>query len=162
MEHLCNTESEMMNTWTTLLLAVSLVLSRQTAAAQPAVNQIGLELLQGEFAVCALEKSANIPDWALTTTPVSITRSQAALSIIASDNIVPQGINCDRGWRTFAVGFTTPSTFGVVAAFARPLARKHISIHWISSSPTDYLMVKQTNLETAIRVLSAEGHPIRR
>jgi len=151
----------MMNTWTTLLLAVSLVLSRQTAA-QPAVNQLGLGLLQGEFAVCALEKSTKIPDWALTTTPVSITRSQAALSIIAPNNIVPQGINCDRGWRTFEVGFNPPSVFGVVAAFARPLARRHISIHWISSSPTDYLMVKQANLETAIRVLSAEGHPIRR
>ena len=90
----------MMNTWTTLLLAVSLVLSRHTAA-QPAVNQLGLGLSQGEFAVCALEKSTKIPDWALTTTPVSITRSQAALSIIAPNNIVPQGINCDRGWRTF-------------------------------------------------------------
>src|SRR5438552_1783182 len=116
----------MMNTWTTLLLAVSLVLSRQTAA-QPAVNQLGLGLLQGEFAVCALEKSTKIPDWALTTTPVSITRSQAALSIIAPNNIVPQGINCDRGWRTFEVGFNPPSVFGVVAAFARPLARKHIA-----------------------------------
>jgi len=88
--------------------------------------------------------------------------SQAALSIIAPNNIVPQGLNCDRGWRTFEVGFNPPSVFGVVAAFARPLAREHISIHWISSSPTDYLMVKQANLETAIRVLSAEGHPIRR
>ena len=47
-------------------------------------------------------------------------------------------------------------------AFARPLAREHISIHWISSSPTDYLMVEQKNLETAIRVLSAQGHSIRR
>jgi hypothetical protein len=151
----------MMNTWTTQLFAVSLVLSQQTAAL-PAVNQLGLELLQGEFAVCALDKSANIPDWALATTPVSITRSQAALSIIAPNNIVPQGIHCDRGWRTFEVGFNPPSVSGVVEAFARPLARERISIHWISSSPTDYLMVKQTNLEAAIRVLSAEGHPIRR
>ena len=150
-----------MNTWTTLLFAVSLVLSQQTAAL-PAVNQLGLELLQGEFAVCALGKSANIPDWALATTPVSITRSQAALSIIAPNNIVPQGIHCDRGWRTFEVGFNPPSVSGVVEAFARPLARERISIHWISSSPTDYLMVKQTNLEAAIRVLSAEGHAIRR
>lgn len=150
-----------MNTRTTLLLAVSLVWSRQTAT-QPVVNQIGLELLQGEFAVCALEKSADIPGWALTATPVSITRSQAALSIIAPNNIVPPGINCDRGWRTFEVGFNPPSVSGVVESFARPLAHRRISIHWISSSPTDYLMVKQRNLETAIRALSAEGHPVRR
>ena len=75
---------------------------------------------------------------------------------------MPQGTNCARGWRTFEVGFNPPSAFGVVEAFARPLAREHISIHWISSSPTDYLMVEQKNLETAIRVLSAQGHSIRR
>jgi len=73
-----------MNTLTTLLLAASFVLSPQTTT-QPVVNQIGLELLPGEFAVCALERSAKIPDWALSTTPISITRSQAALSIISPE-----------------------------------------------------------------------------
>lgn len=62
----------------------------------------------------------------------------------------------------FEVGFNPPEAFGVVEAFARPLAQQHISIHWISSSPTDYLMVEQQNVEAAIHALSAEGHPIRR
>ena len=62
----------------------------------------------------------------------------------------------------FEVGFNPPNVFGVVKAFARPLARRHISIHWICSSPTDYLMVEQQNLESAIRALSAAGHPISR
>jgi hypothetical protein len=129
---------------------------------QPIVNQIGLELLPGEFLVCRLEKNAKVPDWAMTTTPSSISRSSAALSIIAPAHAVLKGTNCAGGWRMFEVGFNPPEAFGVVEAFARPLADQRISIHWISSSPTDYLMVEQQNLETAIRVLTAAGHQIRR
>ena len=126
------------------------------------VNHIGLQLLPGEFQVCRLGNTASIPHWAMTGTPISITRSSEALSIIAPANLVPPGINCAKGWRMFEVGFNPPEAFGVVESFARPVAEQHISIHWISSSPTDYLMVEQQNVEAAIHVLSAAGHPIHR
>ena len=144
-----------------VLLAVCSMSAAQTAK-PPVANNIGLELLPGEYVVCRLDKNATIPDWASTAVPVSITRSPAALSIIARASVVPPGVSCARGWRMFEVGFNPPEVSGVVEGFARPLANEHISIHWISSSPTDYLMVEQQNLEAAIRALSAAGHPIRR
>lgn len=151
----------MMKALSAILLALTCVAAAQENN-QLLVNQIGLELLPGEFLVCRLQKNATIPEWAVAATPISITRSREALSIIAPANAVPRGSNCKKGWRTFEVGFNPPELFGVVEAFARPLAQQHISIHWISSSPTDYLMVEQTNLKAAIHVLSAAGHPIRR
>ncbi len=147
------------------VLSVVLVTIACISAAQEnqlLVSHIGLQLLPGEFLVCRLEKSATIPHWAMRGTPISITRSSEALSIIAPAHLVPRGTDCAKGWRMFEVGFNPPAASGVVEAFARPLAQQHISIHWISSSPTDYLMVEQQNVETAIHVLSAEGHPIHR
>lgn len=148
-----------------VLSAIVLTITCVSAAQQKnesVVNHIGLKLLPGEFFVCRLQKNATIPKWAVTSTPMSITRSEEALSIIAPARVVPRGTNCAKGWRTFEVGFNPPEAFGVVEAFARPLAQERISIHWISSSPTDYLMVEQKNLETATHVLSAAGHEIER
>ena len=147
------------------LSAMVLTMTCVSAAQQnneSVVSHIGLQLLPGEFLVCRLQKSATIPNWATAATPISITRSGQALSIIAPATVVPRGTNCAKGWRTFEVGFNPPEAFGVVEAFARPLAQERISIHWVSSSPTDYLMVEQKNLEAAIHALSAAGHPIQR
>ena len=87
------------------------------------VNHIGLQLLPGEFLVCRLPKNAAIPKWASSATPISITRSREALSIVAPASLVPRGTDCAKGWRTFQVGFHRPEAYGVVEAFARPLAQ---------------------------------------
>src|SRR5215472_8515843 len=73
------------------------------ASAASGANQLGLILLKGEFAVCALERRAAVPAWASDVVPVSITRSTVALSIIAPAAVVPRGTVCDKQWRAFEV-----------------------------------------------------------
>ncbi|HEX6503969.1 MAG TPA: hypothetical protein VF011_12015 [Terriglobales bacterium] len=97
----------MMKALSAILLALTCVAAAQENN-QLLVNQIGLELLPGEFLVCRLQKNATIPEWAAAATPISITRSREALSIIAPANAVPRGTNCKKGWRTFEVGFNPP------------------------------------------------------
>ena len=129
---------------------------------QPVSNRLGLTLLKGEFAVCALDTRAAIPRWASDIVPVSITRSSAALSVIAAAAVVPRGTDCDKQWRAFEVERNAPSAVGVIAGFSQPLAAARISIHWISSSPADYMLVKEKDLERAIQVLVDAGHPVAR
>jgi len=47
------------------------------------------------------------------------------------------------------------SLTGILASLANPLAEAEISIFAISTFNTDYLLVKNDNLEKAVKVLSA-------
>jgi hypothetical protein len=54
------------------------------------------------------------------------------------------------------------SLTGVMLALVAPLAEARISIFAFSTFDTDYLMVKESNLEKAIRALTDAGHEVRR
>ena len=49
---------------------------------------------------------------------------------------------------------------GVMASLAMPLAEAGISIFPVSTFDTDYLLVKETDVERAILALSATGHSV--
>lgn len=49
---------------------------------------------------------------------------------------------------------------GVVASLSRPLAEAGIGIFVISTFDTDYLLVKDNDLEKAVVALRAAGHSV--
>lgn len=72
---------------------------------------------------------------------------------------VPQGIQYETDWRCLRVaGPLDFSLVGVIASLAGTLADAEISVFVISTFDTDYLLVKQTDLEAAGRALRAAGH----
>ncbi len=122
-----------------------------------------LSVLQGTFAICKFDKDARVPDWALTGNFISITRTLEELSILCLQDKIPEGTPCDGGWRCLKVeGPLDLSAGGIVASFAGPLAQAGISILVASTFDTDYVLVKEKDLEKAVFVLSREGHTIRR
>jgi hypothetical protein len=52
------------------------------------------------------------------------------------------------------------SLTGIIASLATPLAHAGISIFVVSTYDTDYLLIKEKDLERAILVLSQEGHQV--
>jgi hypothetical protein len=54
------------------------------------------------------------------------------------------------------------SATGVLASFATPLAREGISLFALSTYDTDYLLVKDQQLEKVVRVLKENGHKVLR
>jgi len=52
------------------------------------------------------------------------------------------------------------SCVGILALLSVPLAKAQVSIFAVSTYDTDYLLVKEKDLERAICVLSHEGHII--
>ena len=52
------------------------------------------------------------------------------------------------------------SQIGVLASLVNPLAEAGISVFAISTFDTDYLMVKQTDLDKATAALRQTGHSI--
>lgn len=114
--------------------------------------------MPGTFAICRLDSDAPIPEWAHIGF-FSITRTPDELSIVCKEEIVPEGVTGEKGWRCLQVmGPLDFALTGILASLAAPLAEAGISIFAISTYDTDYFLVKELN--RAIAVLSNSGHNV--
>jgi hypothetical protein len=117
-----------------------------------------LIVLPHNFAVCKLCPDAAIPPWATEGEVFSITRTADELSVVCSQDSVPDGIRYERDWRCLRVAGSMPfSIIGVVAGLTAALAEAGISVFVVSTFDTDYLLVKQKDLENALEVLRRRG-----
>jgi hypothetical protein len=125
------------------------------------MKRIELELLPGAFAVCRLAPEDTIPEWASSSQFFNVTRSADELSIICEESRVPAKTKADRGWRCLLVkGPFALTETGILASLTQPLASANISIFAISTFDTDYLLVKENDLASALSVLKAIGHQV--
>ncbi len=119
-----------------------------------------LEVLPSTFAICRLDADANVPEWA-TGEFLSITRTPDELSIICRQGNVPENLQSELGWRCLRVaGRLKFSMVGVIASLAGTLAAANISVLVVSTFDTDYLLVKEGNLEAAVASLVEAGHAV--
>jgi hypothetical protein len=127
-----------------------------------AAGGLSLSLLAGEFAVCRLPPTAEVPDWALGAAPLgSVTRTAAELSVVCPADRVPAGSRSEPGWRCLAVaGPLDFAEIGILAGLAAPLAAAEVSLFALSTFDTDYLLVPAADLDRAIAALTAAGHRI--
>jgi hypothetical protein len=118
--------------------------------------KLSLSVLEDRLAVCRLDKKAAIPRWATDGTFFSISRTDDELSIVCSENKVPDNIKSEKNWRALKViGPLDFSLTGILASLANALAEAKISILAISTYDTDYILVDNKNLERAAKVLSS-------
>ncbi len=122
-----------------------------------------LQLLPESYAVCRLGPEQPAPGWATRGAFVSVTRTDAELSIVCPQQAVPPEVQSERGWRCLRVkgplGF---GMTGLLASLAAPLASSGVSIFVVSTYDTDYLMVQQRDLERAVAALERAGHSLER
>jgi hypothetical protein len=120
-----------------------------------------LELVEGRYAVCRLRPADPVPAWAEGGPFVSVTRTDAELSIVCPEEAVPAPASAERGWRCLRVrgplGF---GMTGILASLAAPLASSGVSIFVVSTYDTDYLMVQERDLERARDALARAGHTV--
>jgi hypothetical protein len=121
-----------------------------------------LILLPGMLAICRLEATASIPEWATLRPFWSMTRTEEELSLVCPEAHVPQGVKRETGWRALKVeGPLDFSLTGILASLTAPLATEKISVFAVSTYDTDYLLVKEERLAQAIRALREEGYEIK-
>lgn len=115
-----------------------------------------LSLMPMRLAVCRLDVSSNIPEWGLQGTFFSITRTEEEVSVVCFEAKVPSEVKAEKGWRYFKVeGPLAFELTGILSALAQPLAEAKVSIFAISTFDTDYILVKEENLQRALEVLGA-------
>jgi hypothetical protein len=122
-----------------------------------------LELVAGGYAVCRLGAAEPLPAWTGGGPFVSVTRTDAELSVVCPQEAVPAAVLAERGFCCLrVVGPLGFGMTGVLASLSGPLASSGVSIFVVSTYETDYLMVQERDLERAVDALTRAGHRVER
>ena len=120
-----------------------------------------LYLFPDRMAVCRLDAADPLPDWAGPGDLLAIIRTREELSVVCQEADVPAGIKAEVGWRVLKVaGPLEFSMVGVLSSIAEPMAAAGVSIYTISTYDTDYILVKENDLKTALDALWQAGHRV--
>jgi uncharacterized protein len=126
------------------------------------VSTLRFSLLSETFAICRLDPTTSIPEWAFRPAKfASITRTTDELSIVCPEANVPTGLKSDAGWICLKLEGPFPfSMTGVLASFINPLSSNRIPIFAVATFDTDYVLIKQEFWEPASAALESAGHKI--
>jgi hypothetical protein len=125
------------------------------------MTKLCLRLLEGELAVWRLPPDAAVPLPPPGAPLWSVTRTADELSVVSVPAQAPSQAAVETGWRALAVvGPLSFSMTGVLASLSSALAEAAVPIFVISTFDTDYLLVKEANLERAINALEQAGHSL--
>jgi hypothetical protein len=67
------------------------------------MKPLALELLPETYAICRLGPEDGVPAWATGGAFSSLTRTRTELTIVCAQGAVPEGVQCERGWRCLGV-----------------------------------------------------------
>jgi hypothetical protein len=125
------------------------------------MSKLTLTVKNLRFAIVKLNPSEPLPDCAALGEFWSITHTEDEISLIIQESQVKTEWIAELGWRILKVqGPLYFSLTGIIASLAVPLAEAKISIFATSTYNTDYMMIKETQLNAAVQVLRANGFEI--
>jgi hypothetical protein len=126
------------------------------------MNGLSLCILPDRLAVCRLPPDAPLPEPPSRASFWSATCTEDELSIVLPEEAMPTDWQAERGWRCLKVlGPLDFSLTGILASLAASLAEAGVPIFAISTYDTDYILVKEENLERAKQALLTSGHSVR-
>jgi hypothetical protein len=133
----------------------------ETSANAPTAS-LRLSVLEHRLAVCRLDAGSAVPDWATAAPFSSVARTAEELSVVCPEERVPAGAICERGWRVLKLeGPFELGMIGVLASVATPLAESEVSVLAIATYDTDYVLVRESQLDLATEALRERGHEVR-
>lgn len=125
-------------------------------------QRLKLFLEPGAFAITRFPSGSTIP-FAAGGAFFSITQTRDELSVVCQQELVPSHLQAERDRALLRVA--GPLDFlltGVLASLLSPLAEAGISVFALSTHDTDYLLVRQQDLQSAVAALERAGHTVQR
>ena len=118
-----------------------------------------LKVLDGAYTVCKIRDARQV-DW--TGELTFLGRTPEELSLVCETERVPSGtLVREDGWRALRVdGALAFSLVGVLAGITAALADAGVSVFCVATFDTDYVLVKETMLKTAVSALQSAGYPV--
>lgn len=122
---------------------------------------VTLKRLPETYGIAQLDPGAAIPAWCEGEGFVSVSRADDELSIVCPEARIPPDVRADRGW----CGYTLVGTFaldeaGILVSVLAPLSGNGLGIFAVSTFNGDFVLVKQTDRDTAERHLRDAGHTL--
>ncbi len=122
---------------------------------------LSITVLPERMAICQLPPDDLLPATLGGARFWSVTRTDEGYSIVLPEESVPAGWKAERGWRCLKVqGPLDLDLTGVLSSIAVPLAEAGVSIFTLSTYDTDYILIREGDLEKAKRALQASGHTL--
>ena len=125
-------------------------------------SKLIIKLLKEKYVVCRLDKDEAIPSWAFKGDFFSITKTEEELSIVCieDDNII-ENIKCERDWRVLKIeGPLDFSLVGILSKISTLMANNKISIFAVSTYDTDYILIKEKDINRAVYVLNNDNYEV--
>ncbi|MBU3113054.1 ACT domain-containing protein [Clostridium lacusfryxellense] len=120
-----------------------------------------MELLKEKYGVCRLDKNELIPEWSKDSDFFSITKTLDEISIVCSQDNIPGDVKCEKNWRVLKVDGPLDFTLvGILSSITNVLAQQGISIFAISTYDTDYILVKDKDVDNAVGSLCSAGYEV--
>ena len=121
-----------------------------------------ISLLDTHLAICRLDPGEDFSTtWLPQESFSAIIRTLDEISIVCDMHNAPPGAKVDADWRALKVHGPLPfELLGVLATLSQILAQAGISIFVISTYDSDYLLVRESKVKSAISALSAAGHTV--
>ncbi len=120
-----------------------------------------LKIIHGSFKICRFSAEHTPPPTLFQLPIFNISRIGDELSIVLPEAFA---LDCDTvevGWAMLGVvGTLDFALTGILAGIAGVLAAAEISIFALSTYDTDYILVKQTDLQNAITELRQAGYTV--
>jgi len=116
-------------------------------------------VLEERYCVAKLPSDAPIPGPPDKATFWSLTIADEEISVVCPESEAPPGAEVERNWRCLKVqGPLEFSLKGVLVSLLAPLAEANVAVFATSTYDTDYILVKQYHLASALQALEAAGH----
>ncbi len=118
-------------------------------------------MLPGTFAVVRLNPDDALPSWFQPKGFRTASWTAEELSILCEQSMVPADVSAERDWCCLMLQGPFPFQLtGILLSVLAPLADAGIGIFALSTFDTDYVLVKETALESALDALRRSGHCI--
>lgn len=118
-------------------------------------------LRPSRYAFSRLDPGAPVPEWFGAGEFSTLSRTPDELSICCEEARVPRDVRSERGFRLLRLmGPIDFSEVGVIAGIAGPLAAAGISLVPIGTFDTDYILVREADLNRAVAVLRTAGYTV--
>ena len=122
-------------------------------------SKLTMKLLKEKYGVARLEKDSLIPKWATDGEFYSISKTEDELSIVCLQENIPASVKCENEWRVLkVVGPLDFALVGILASISSLMASVSISIFAISTYDTDYILIKEKDIDNAIKSLRSNSY----
>jgi len=123
--------------------------------------KLKIELLKNQYSVYKFCPEYIVKDFFQTVDFYSITKTKDETSIVAEEGLFNDYIKAENGWRVLKIaGILDFSLIGILRNISKLLAEKNIGIFVISTYNTDYIMVKKSDINDAIKILKENEYEI--